>query len=96
MNRRSFLRTLLAAPVAAVMGWKSKLPDWPYYPRRIRWSKPAKDPILVVHESTLKQVREMCALGEEMGSSYKFVKSRTASEIMARIDRREIRKCRRS
>jgi hypothetical protein len=41
----------------------------------------------VVGESTSRMVDEMSACGEEMGSSYNFLKSREASKIMARVDR---------
>ena len=52
-----------------------------------QWSK-------VVGESTNRMIDEMSAVGEEMGSSYNFLKSRAASEIMAKHDKRAIRRWR--
>lgn len=96
MNRRGFLAFLAAAPVAGMEGLR---PQKPLTFARVwdavkHFRTPAKGPTMttyqwsrVVGESTSRMVDEMSACGEEMGSSYNFLKSREASKIMARVDR---------
>ena len=96
MNRRGFFGFLAAAPVAAVAGLRSRGPiGWWGRVTIKRARKPSMTPkqwAEVVGESTERMADEMSAAAEEMGSSFNFIKSRTASEIMAKADRRALRK----
>jgi len=93
MNRRGFLGSLLAAPIAAVMGWKSKGPIglWGRETfKRVRgggWKSVKSPEILITHPEQQEQVRKILSNSKEAGSAYNFLKSREASEIMAKADR---------
>ena len=90
MNRRGFIASALAAPIAAVIGWKSKGPVG-FWGHEIvkRAQRPGNHPTatgtrtFITHEDRLKVMREITKqAGESSGSSFSFVKSKEASEII--------------
>ena len=91
MNRRGFLAFLAATPLAGWLGLRPRLRGGHYemiITDDIHGPTPTMTPAewsRVVGESTSRMVDEMSACGEETGSSFKFLKSREASKIMARV-----------
>lgn len=92
MNRRSFLGVLAALVPAALLP-KPEPYEWtvvrsPWISVGPKYGKSITQMIDEEHARMSKAVDEMSALGDSMGSSFNFIKSRTASGIMAKADRR--------
>ena len=97
MNRRSFIGALAAIPAAVVAGVRFKSP---WYFGRDLLHRPTATGTATVREwskvvNTISYDKVFLArAGESFGNSFAFLKSRAASEIMAKHDKRAIRRWR--
>lgn len=85
MNRRSFLGIALAAPIAAVMGLKRKVP---WYFGKDLLHRPTATGTMTVHEwarivGEVKYDKTFLAnAGEAFGKSFQYFKIRTAAKTI--------------